>query len=92
MPAVYVIGPLQVRYFGLWHPRHRDNATRIKQMLQLEASSTKAAVLPELAAAPPAEEPDAAAPPTVQPRVCPRCRQGHLVFVRKLSPQQPMGP
>jgi hypothetical protein len=27
----------QVRYFGLWHPAHREDATRVRQMLQLQA-------------------------------------------------------
>jgi hypothetical protein len=27
----------KVRYFGLWHPAHRDDATRVCQMLQLQA-------------------------------------------------------
>ena len=26
-----------VRYFGLWHPAQRRNASRVRQMLQLEA-------------------------------------------------------
>ena len=27
----------KVRYFGLWHPAQRDNAARVRQMLQLRA-------------------------------------------------------
>ncbi len=27
----------KVRYFGLWHPSHRTDAARVRQMLQLQA-------------------------------------------------------
>ena len=27
----------KVRYFGLWHPVHREDAARVRQMLQLQA-------------------------------------------------------
>ena len=27
----------KVRYFGLWHPAHRQDAARVRQMLQLQA-------------------------------------------------------
>ena len=79
----------KVRYFGLWHPAQRPNATRIRQMLQLQAP-TKADLKDDPAAPslmPPAVEP---VPPT-DLRICPHC-QGRLVFIRMLTPQQAMAP
>ena len=37
----------KVRYFGLWHPAQRHNATRVRQMLQLQAPP-EPGPLPEL--------------------------------------------
>jgi hypothetical protein len=80
----------KVRYFGLWHPAHRDDATRVRQMLLLQAP-------PKLD---PAQDPSAAPPvrvaaeplPPVEPMICPHCQQGRLIFSRRLSRQQAMGP
>ena len=80
----------KVRYFGLWHPAHRHNAARVRQMLQLQAS-------PKLD---PAQDPIAAPPvpvdaeplPPVEPMICPHCQKGRLIFIRRLSRQQAMGP
>jgi hypothetical protein len=80
----------KVRYFGLWHPAHRRSAARIRQMLQLQAS-------PKLDPSqdpnvPPLALPDAEPVPPIEPMICPHCHQGRLIFIRRLTPQQAMGP
>ena len=80
----------KVRYFGLWHPTQRDNAARVRQMLQLQALPK-----PDLAQDPIATPPvpvDAEPLPPVEPMICPHCQQGRLIFIRRLSRQQAMGP
>jgi len=80
----------KVRYFGLWHPAHRDNAARVRQMLQLQAP-------PKLD---PAQDPVAAPPlpadaeplPLIEPMICPHCQQGRLILIRTLSRPHAMGP
>jgi hypothetical protein len=80
----------KVRYFGLWHPAQRHNATRARQMLQLQASPKIDP--PQDLAAPPLGQPSAEPAPSDEPRICPRCHQGRLIFIRRLTPRQAMGP
>ena len=83
----------KVRYSGLWHPAQRHNAARVRQMLQLQAPP-EAGPPQELVL--PSPEQSAAAPvPPIEPRICPHCHQGRLVFTRVLtrhSPRQAMAP
>ena len=80
----------KVRYFGLWHPTQRHNAARVRQMLQLQAPP-KPDPLQDPSVPPP--EPIGAEPvPPIEPMICPHCQQGRLIFIRRLSPQQAMGP
>ncbi len=80
----------KVRYFGLWHPAHRHSAARVRQMLQLQAS-------PKLDPSqdpnvPPLVLPDAEPAPPIEPMICPHCRQGWLILIRRLTPRQAMAP
>src|SRR5580692_8052750 len=80
----------KVRYFGLWHPAQRHNAARVRQMLQLQAPpKLEPAHHPSV---PPPEPIDAEPVPPIEPMICPHCQQGRLIFIRRLSPQQAMGP
>lgn len=80
----------KVRYFGLWHPAQRHNATRVRQMLQLQAPlGTDPLKQP---GQPPLEQSDAGPSPQVEPLICPHCHNGRLVFIRLLSPRQAMAP
>jgi hypothetical protein len=82
----------KVRYFGLWHPAHRQDAARVRQMLQLQAPPP-IKLLPE--AAVPSPDPTEAEVATVlpiEPRICPHCHQGRLIFIRTFSRGQAMGP
>jgi hypothetical protein len=80
----------KVRYFGLWHPRQRHNAARIRQMLQLQAPPKADVVQDDLASRPLVPSAEAPMPP-IEPRICPHC-QGRLIFIRMLTPQQAMAP
>jgi hypothetical protein len=80
----------KVRYFGLWHPAHRDDATRVRQILQLQAQpKLDPAQDPEV---PPLVPADAEPVRSVEPMICPHCHQGRLIFIRRLTRQQAMGP
>ena len=83
----------KVRYFGLWHPAQRHNATRVRQMLQLQAPPEPGP--PQELVLPSREHSDAEPMPPTEPRICPHCHQGRLVFIRTVSshtPQQAMAP
>jgi len=79
----------KVRYFGLWHPAQRHNATRVRQMLQLHAT-TKFDPPPDFVV-PPLVPSGAEPAPSINPQTCPHC-QGRLIFIRSLSPRQAMAP
>lgn len=83
----------KVRYSGLWHPRQRANAARVRQMLQLRAppepDPPQELVLPSL------DQSDTEPMPLIEPRICPHCQNGRLLFIRVLprySPCQAMAP
>jgi len=80
----------KVRYFGLWHPAQRRNAERVRQMLQLQAPPTPDPL--QDPSVPPPEPSDAEPMSPIEPMICPHCQQGRLIFIRRLSPQQAMGP
>jgi hypothetical protein len=80
----------KIRYFGLWHPAHRQDAARVRQMLQLQAAPP--VVPPEDLAVPALDPTEAAAAPPPEPRICPHCHQGRLIFIRRLERGQAMGP
>ena len=79
----------KVRYFGLWHPAHRQDAARVRQMLQLQAPPPTGP-LPETAVPP--DPTEAAVAPPIEPRICPHCHQGRLIFIRTFARGQAMGP
>ena len=80
----------KVRYFGLWHPAQRHNAARVRQMLQLEAPAKLDP--PQEPIVPPLVPPDAEPVPPIEPMICPHCHQGRMIFIRRLTRQQAMGP
>jgi hypothetical protein len=79
----------KVRYFGLWHPAHRHDAARVQQMLQLQAPPSMDTPLVPVA---PPSEPGAQPILPIEPMICPHCRQGRMIFIRRLTRQQAMGP
>lgn len=80
----------KVRYFGLWHPSKRLTASTVRLLLHMERSRPlPPQPLPNSESPGDGDQPCAAA---ADPRICPRCGSGHLVFWRKLLPKQPQGP
>jgi hypothetical protein len=80
----------KIRYFGLWHPVQRHNAARIRQMLQLQAASKSDPR--QDPSGPPLEPLDAEPVPSIAPMICPHCHQGRMIFIRRVTRQQAMGP
>jgi len=79
----------KVRYCGLWHPAQRHNAGRARHMLLLQAPPK---LDPSQDPTTPAPAPNAEPVLAGGPSTCPHCRQGRLIVVRRLTPQQAMGP
>jgi hypothetical protein len=81
----------KVRYFGLWHPAHRALAARVRLRLALDQPHAPTTA-PHGDAAEPDGNPVAGTGGSVQPPACPQCQIGHLVLIRRLTPQNPMAP
>jgi hypothetical protein len=81
----------KVRYFGLWHPAHRALAARVRLRLALDQPHAPTTA-PHGDAAEPDGNPVAGTGGSAQPPACPQCQIGHLVLIRRLTPQNPMAP
>jgi hypothetical protein len=75
----------KVRYFGLWRParRERERLSRARLMLLLDRQ-------PPQAAAASADRPENSE--GMEIRICPSCKCGRLVCIRRLTPKQARGP
>lgn len=82
----------KVRYYGLWHPARREHAARARLMLQLQQPATPSSAMPSPEATDQATELSSGHTASQQARVCPCCKQGHLVRVGRLYPKQASGP
>ena len=60
-------------------------------MLQMQAPPPTGP-LPETAVPPEPAEPAAATATPVEPRICPHCHHGRLIFIRTLPRRSAMGP
>ena len=83
----------KVRYSGLWHPAQTPQR-RPGAADAATAGATRAR--PTTGACPPVTRAVCRGPvPPIEPRICPHCHQGRLVFIRVLtrhSPRQAMAP
>jgi len=79
----------KVRYFGLWHPSRREQAARARLLLQLDHTTTTHEQVGTVEG-PTSRAADERHLPS--PRVCPCCKQGHMILIRRLSPQWARGP
>jgi len=78
----------KVRYFGLWHPSKRAIASNARLLLNMQrAQRVPAQPLAGTECSGASDQSTVSAA-----RLCPNCRLGHLVLVRKLLPKQPQGP
>jgi len=73
----------KVRYFGLWHPSRR---ALVQQARLLLARERRPEPSPDPQPGPPAAVVEPGRP------LCPCCRQGRLVHLRRLGPCHPLGP
>jgi putative transposase len=78
----------KVRYFGLWHPSKREHVAGARRLLLPEHPATPLQAETSQAATGPAIDAGA----SNESRICPCCREGLLVHVRRLSPRQAGGP
>jgi len=76
----------KVRYFGLWHPSKRDTAARARLVLQIQQ------IVPSAAQHAAPSDLNATHQRPAQPRSCPRCGQRQLVYIRRLTPKNALGP
>lgn len=84
----------KVRYFGLWHPSRRSQATRVRHALRLDRPIGPPPS-PEPQGAPdpqPSPEPGSGTPSPPPGRPCPRCRTGLLVVIARWTPMRPRAP
>ena len=79
----------KIRYSGLWHPSRRDSAAQARLLLELTHTTPPAA---EAAASTDRKVRDQGTANSAQPRVCPHCRQGHLIYIRRLTPKNALAP
>ena len=77
----------KVRCFGLWHPAQRHNTARVRQLLQPQSPPKVGS--PQEPVLPPPEQPGVEPTPRIEPRICPDCHQGQLVFIRTVAPHTP---
>ena len=78
----------KVRYSGLWHPARREQAARVRQLLLLDQPPARQQTEENRDAGKlTADHPQAG-----EPWICPRCKEGHLVHVRRLAPKWAQGP
>ena len=64
-----------VRYYGLWSPSHRKNLSKVQQILTPSKTVRFEAY------------PDGEAPPSSEPRTCPHCQTGTLIWIGRLPRQ-----
>ena len=82
-------GMHKVRYFGLWHRCRRQRAAQARLLLELERTTPPAT---EPAASSLLKVADQSAAIATAPRRCPTCGRGHLVYIRRLTPKNALGP
>jgi hypothetical protein len=82
----------KVRYYGLWHPSKREEAAKVRLLLQVRSSSAPLIAQSTATAVHPSQTAGASDAGTPPVRPCPCCGQGRLLCVRRLYPKQPEGP
>jgi len=82
----------KVRYYGLWHPSRREQAARVRQMLQLAQPATPCSATRSAETTDRATDRMSGHTASKHPRICPCCQLGHLVHAGRLYPKQVRGP
>jgi len=77
----------KIRYYGLWHPTRREHARRARLLLLLSCPTTTDLETPSTDTAA-----NAIDRPGDHTRICPCCKEGHLIHIGRLYPKQASGP
>jgi hypothetical protein len=71
-------GVHKVRYYGLWSPSYRKNLSKIQQILAPSENDQQGRMEGEV---------DMEASPSSEPRKCPHCQTGTLIWIARLPRQ-----
>jgi hypothetical protein len=82
----------KIRYYGLWHPTRREHAGRARLLLLFDRPGSSDLDAPSSDADADAIDPSGDHTPCAEPRICPHCKEGHLIHVGRLYPKQASGP
>jgi hypothetical protein len=82
----------KVRYYGLWHPAQREQAAQARLLLLLDLPAAPGPQPRSIARVKDTPSARDGHVPSVSPRICPCCEEGHLVRVSTLYPKQASGP
>jgi hypothetical protein len=82
----------KIRYYGLWHPTRREHAGQARLLLSLSRPANSDVDAPSSDAAADAIDPSGDQTPCAEPRICPHCKEGHLIHIGRLYPKQASGP
>jgi hypothetical protein len=82
----------KIRYYGLWHPTRREHARRARLLLLLGRPAASGLETPSTETAADAIDRPGDHTPCAEPRICPCCKEGHLIHIGRLYPKQASGP
>jgi hypothetical protein len=82
----------KIRYYGLWHPTRRTHARQARLLLLLSRPASSDLDAPSSDAVADAIDPSGHHTPCDEPRICPHCKEGHLIHIGRLYPKQASGP
>jgi hypothetical protein len=82
----------KIRYYGLWHPTRRAHARQARLLLLLSRPASSDLDAPSSDAVADAIDPSGHHTPCDEPRICPHCKEGHLIHIGRLYPKQASGP
>ena len=82
----------KIRYYGLWHPTRREHAGRARLLLLLSRTASADLEAPSFETTGDAADRPGDHTPCAERRVCPCCKEGHLIHIGRLYPKQASGP
>jgi Putative transposase/Transposase zinc-binding domain len=82
----------KIRYYGPWHPTRRELAGRARLLLLLTRPASSALQTPSCDTAADAIDRPGDHTSSPEQRICPCCKEGHLIQVARLYPKQASGP
>ncbi len=91
-------GFVKVRTYGLWSAAQKEHLVQIQQALTAPVQKEWELIQAALAALPPGSMPqqtpgiEFTCTPAPDPTLCPKCKLGHMVFVREIAPEKNQPP